>query len=83
MSFLHNIPVLAVDSQEINTRGADTRQRNLTRTWTALENRAKQRKEGHTPPTRKQKLKLRTKKKETKIEKENGTQKATKILNNK
>jgi len=57
MSFLHNIPVLAIDSQEINTRGADARQRNLQRKWASLESRAADRKEGKDLPTRKQRIK--------------------------
>ena len=59
LNFLHDLPVLAIDSQEVNTKGADNRQKNLSRKWTALEKRAQDRKDGKVPPTRKQKLKLR------------------------
>jgi len=59
MCMAYNKNVLAIDSEEINTRGADNRQKNLRAKWNALETRASERKQGKEPSTRKQRLKAK------------------------
>lgn len=57
MGFVHKKRILAIDSEEINTKGADARQKNLSKKWSALELRAQERREGKAPTSRKQRLK--------------------------
>ena len=62
LSTMHNIPVLAIDSKEGNTRGAEVREKNLKAKWAALEIRATERKDGHVPSNRKKRAKNKHKK---------------------
>jgi len=59
MSYLYKVPILALDSQEVNTKGAANRQKNMDRKWNSLQDRALQRKEGKVPLSRKQKVRSR------------------------
>ena len=53
----YKIPVLAMDCQEINTKGADRREKNLAERWEGLMVRAEERKEGKNPSKWKQRKK--------------------------
>merc|ERR1719206_525611 len=68
LSTMHNIPVLAIDSKEGNTRGAEVREKNLKAKWAALEIRATERKDGQVPSNRKK----RAKNKHEKVKVEEG-----------
>ncbi len=59
MGFVHKKRILAIDSEEINTKGADARQKILSKKWSALELRAQERREGKAPTSRKQRLKAK------------------------
>jgi len=63
----YKIPVLAMDCQEINTKGADRREKNLAERWEGLMVRAEERKEGKNPSKWKQRKK-KTVKQDTKTE---------------
>merc|ERR1719228_1676077 len=45
LATLYNIPVVAIDSQEVNTRGAKNREKNLRTKWEGLRVRAVERME--------------------------------------
>merc|ERR1719318_296854 len=53
----YKIPVLAIDNQVINTKGADRRGKNLAKKWEGLVVRAEERKEGKNPSNWKQRKK--------------------------
>eukprot|EP00092_Neocalanus_flemingeri_P028451 GFUD01030893.1.p1 GENE.GFUD01030893.1~~GFUD01030893.1.p1 ORF type:complete len:480 (+),score=169.01 GFUD01030893.1:127-1566(+) len=53
LATLHSIPVVAIDSQEGNTRGAEIREKNLKVKWQGLKVRAVERMEGKSPSNRK------------------------------
>ena len=53
LNSLHNIPVLAIDGKASNTRGADTRTKNLQSKWSSLSLRASERAEGGIPSSMK------------------------------
>jgi hypothetical protein len=57
LATLHSIPVLAIDSQEGNTRGAEIREKNLKTKWEGLKVRAVDRMEGKSPSNRKKRVK--------------------------
>jgi len=57
LSTMHNTPVLAIDSKEGNTKGAEIREKNLKAKWAALEVRAAERKDGQVPSNRKKRAK--------------------------
>ena len=57
MVFFHRKRILAIDSQEVNTKGANTWKNNLTKKWNTLELRAQERKDGKTASSRKQRFK--------------------------
>ena len=58
LSSLHNIPVLAVDGRDTNTRGADLRSSNLQSKWAGLTQRASERAAGDTPSNRRTRNKV-------------------------
>ena len=53
LNSLHNIPVLAIDGKASNTKGADTRTRNLQSKWSSLSLRASERAGGGIPSSMK------------------------------
>ena len=53
LNSLHNIPVLAIDGKASNTRGADTRTKNLQSKWSSLSLRASERADGGIPSSMK------------------------------
>ena len=61
LNSLHNIPVLAVDGRASNTRGADTRTRNLQSKWGSLSLRASERAGGGIPSSMKSRARNREK----------------------
>jgi len=58
LATMHNIPVLAIDSKEGNTKGAEIRDKNLKTKWEGLRIRAQERMEGKSPLNRKKRGKI-------------------------
>ena len=62
LNSLHNIPVLAIDGKASNTKGANTRTKNLQSKWSSLSLRASERADGGIPSSMKSRARDKQKK---------------------